>query len=68
MQARAKQNLSSAEIAHALEHKTLSGNLRVVIPQLRNDGLIEYTIPEKPRSKNQKYRLTDKGKQLLIKR
>jgi ATP-dependent DNA helicase RecG len=29
------------------------------------DGLIEMTIPDKPRSSNQQYRLTDKGRALL---
>ncbi len=29
------------------------------------DGLIEMTIPEKPRSSRQRYRLSDKGKQVL---
>jgi len=28
-----------------------------------NAGLVEMTIPDKPRSSKQKYRLTDKGKE-----
>lgn len=30
-------------------------------------GLLEFTIPEKPNSPKQKYRLTNKGKALQIK-
>jgi len=61
----AEKPLSSAEIAFALGHKQLSGNLRKALPDLRKAGLIEYTIPDKPKSRLQKYRLTDAGEQLL---
>ena len=56
---------SSAEIAAALGHKQLSGNLRKALPQLRECGLLEYTIPEKPNSRLQQYRLSTKGRALL---
>ncbi len=59
--------LSSGQIAAALGHKTLSGNLRKAFPVLREHGLIEYTLPEKPTSRLQKYRLTEKGRALLAK-
>jgi len=58
----ARRPLSSSEIAIALGHKKLSGNLRKALPRLKKAGLLEYTIPEKPNSRLQKYRLTDKGK------
>ncbi len=37
---------------------------RYLLPALQ-EGLIEMTIPEKPRSSTQKYRLTEKGRQAL---
>ena len=63
----AKFPLSSGRIATALGHKTLSGNLRKILPIMRTHQLIEYTIPEMPTSRLQKYRLTDKGRALLSK-
>jgi DNA-binding transcriptional regulator PaaX len=54
--------LSSAEIATALGHNQLSGNLRKALPRLRQAGLLAFTVPDKPRNRLQKYRLTETGK------
>ena len=61
----ADQVLSSGDITAALGKEYYSGHLRRVIKMLLSDGIIEYTIPEKPRSRLQKYRLTEKGRQML---
>jgi hypothetical protein len=65
LKACALQPLSSREIATVLGHKQLSGNMRKALPRLKNTGLLEYTIPDKPNSRLQKYRLTTKGQALL---
>ncbi len=49
--------LSRSEIASKLGHKRISGKLNKYIKELLNEELIEYTIPEKPNSRLQKYRL-----------
>jgi len=56
---------SSVDIAAALGHKQLSGNLRKALPRLRCAGLLEYTVPAKPNSRLQQYRLSAKGRALL---
>ena len=61
----ADQGLSSGDITAALGKEYYSGHLRRIIKMLLSDGIIEYTIPEKPRSRMQKYRLTEKGRQML---
>ena len=52
---------SGAEIAVSLKQKSGAGQLKVALRQLLQQGTVEYTIPEKPRSRWQRYRLTEKG-------
>ena len=54
--------MSKADLSGSLGQKQISGQLNSVVRLLVADGSIGYTIPEKPRSRLQKYRLTDKGR------
>ncbi|NOZ86822.1 MAG: transcriptional regulator, partial [Deltaproteobacteria bacterium] len=49
--------LSASEIAAVLGLETKTGAFKRTIKELLEQGLIEYTIPEKPNSRLQKYRL-----------
>ena len=61
----AEQPLGKADIAEAVGHKGVSGQLNKRVKQLQEQGLIEMTRPEKPNSRLQKYRLTEQGRQGL---
>ena len=56
---------SRSEILNFLEIGNQTKNFTLNIKPLIDYGLIEMTVPEKPKSRFQKYRLTEKGKKLL---
>lgn len=54
----------SSEITEFLGMSRVYGNIARCLNALLDDKLIELTIPEKPRSRLQKYRITRKGRQV----
>jgi len=50
--------MSSSELILSLGLKTKTGAFKRLIKSLLEQGLIEYTIPDKPNSRLQKYKLT----------
>jgi len=58
----AGQPMSRLELSKGLGQKKISGQLNKVIRLLMRTRSIEYTLPDKPQSRFQKYRLTDKGR------
>ena len=62
-----KNLLSKKELAHRLGKTKPSRYLNDLMSRLITDGFVQYTIPDKPNSRLQKYRLTSKGKKALEK-
>ena len=60
-----EEPLSRSAIAAALEHRSVSAGLNRVIRRLLHDGRIAYTVPDKPNSRLQKYRITQAGEAAL---
>ena len=59
------QESGKAALSQALGHRSVSGELHKQIRRLLDLGLIAMTIPEKPQSRLQRYRLTPQGQALL---
>ncbi len=59
------RRLSANELAEALGLKSKTGAFKRTVKALLSHHLIEYTIPDKPSSRLQKYRLTPKGKAVI---
>lgn len=57
--------LSKSEIAVAVGKQTVDGQLHSAVRQMLQTGLIEYTLPDRPNSRLQKYRLTEAGRRML---
>ena len=57
--------LSRSAIADCLGHQSVSAGLKRVIRNLLNVGRIAYTIPDKPNSRLQRYRITPAGRSAL---
>jgi predicted HTH transcriptional regulator len=60
-----KEPLSAAELAVILGLQSKTGAFKRTLQELVENGMVEFTIPEKPYSRLQKYRLTAKGHALL---
>ncbi|ERI93859.1 hypothetical protein HMPREF1982_01361 [Clostridiales bacterium oral taxon 876 str. F0540] len=58
-------SISKMELAYGLGYRTVTGNLKKAMENLLSKGVIEYTIPNKPTSRKQKYKLSDQGLRLF---
>lgn len=65
MAALLKAPLSMNELVMALGLKSKTGSLKRTVNELLAGELIEHTIPDKPSSRLQKYRLSTKGQRML---
>ncbi|HLA26515.1 MAG TPA: hypothetical protein VJZ49_01310 [Syntrophales bacterium] len=58
--------LSRAELQEKLGLRHRDNFIEAYLQPALNAGLLEMTIPDKPRSSKQKYRLTEKGRAVVV--
>ena len=56
---------SIEDLMHVAEHTNRTRFRNAILRPLLDAGVLEMTIPDKPRSSKQKYRLTEKGQAAL---
>lgn len=61
----ANRDATSAELLEAAGYSSRTGNFKRGLEKLVNLGLLEMTVPDKPRGNKQRYRLTAKGREFL---
>ena len=59
---------STPELLQKLGHQSRTRSFKNALTRLLTRGLLEMTIPQKPRSKNQRYRITEEGLLLIAPR
>lgn len=58
-------SVSTPGFFNTLGYGSRTGNFKKALARLLEMGLVEMTLPDRPRSSKQKYRLTAKGKDVL---
>ena len=66
LEACARGSASNSELQTASGHSSRTRGFRERLDRLLQNDLLELTVPDRPRSRSQRYRLTAKGRAALI--